>query len=154
VPVEKARPTLEGFVAVFPTSARYWKYYIEQEISARNFEAAEKLFARCLLNVPDIDLWVTYLVGSASALVTFIRVLCTLRTQTSQTINMQLRFYSATSSLQNTAPTTNCRRRRRRLSSSSKTWAPICVGSITHLVSVNSISSTSTSTSTTYLPPL
>lgn len=53
--------TFEPLVKVFPTSGRYWKSYIEQEIRARNYEKVEKLFQRSLMKVLSIDLWKTYL---------------------------------------------------------------------------------------------
>eukprot|EP00808_Paulinella_micropora_P002146 g34258.t1 len=52
---------MERFLKVFPTAARYWKFYIETEIAAGNYQRAEDLFQRCLLSVPDLDLWRTYL---------------------------------------------------------------------------------------------
>jgi len=59
--IDEARETYEELVATFPTSGRYWKVYIEQEIRARNYERVEKLFQRCLIRVLSIELWKTYL---------------------------------------------------------------------------------------------
>jgi len=59
--IDEARETYEQLVHIFPTSGRYWKTYIEQEIRARNYERVEKLFQRCLMKVLSIDLWKTYL---------------------------------------------------------------------------------------------
>jgi len=59
--VDDARETYERLVSVFPTSGRYWKTYIEQEIRAGKYENVEKLFQRCLIRVLNIDLWRTYL---------------------------------------------------------------------------------------------
>jgi len=59
--IDEARETYEELVATFPTSGRYWKAYIEQEIRARNYERVELLFQRCLIRVLSIELWKTYL---------------------------------------------------------------------------------------------
>ncbi len=58
---DAARDTYERLVALFPTSGRFWKTYIEQEMRARNYERVEKLFQRSLMKVLSIDLWKTYL---------------------------------------------------------------------------------------------
>jgi tetratricopeptide (TPR) repeat protein len=60
-PIAEARETYEEFLRVFPTAGRWWKYYAEQEISARNFDAAEKVFMRCLPSCPSVDLWKSYM---------------------------------------------------------------------------------------------
>lgn len=61
-PVENYRENIyEHLVAVFPTSGKFWKVYIEHEIRGRNYERVEKLFQRCLMKVLNIDLWKTYL---------------------------------------------------------------------------------------------
>lgn len=59
--VSDVRSLYESLVAVFPTTARYWKIYIEQEMKARNYERVEKLFQRCLVKILNIDLWKLYL---------------------------------------------------------------------------------------------
>uniref|UniRef100_H2YS46 Suppressor of forked domain-containing protein n=1 Tax=Ciona savignyi TaxID=51511 RepID=H2YS46_CIOSA len=60
-PIEKARKTFERLVTQFPTTGRYWRIYIEQEMKSRNYEKVEKLFQRCLMRVLSIDLWKCYL---------------------------------------------------------------------------------------------
>ncbi|CAB3367662.1 Hypothetical predicted protein [Cloeon dipterum] len=55
------RPFFEQLINIFPTTGRYWKIYIEQELKARNLERVEKLFQRCLIKVLNIDLWKLYL---------------------------------------------------------------------------------------------
>nr|CAG4641502.1 EOG090X026K [Eurycercus lamellatus] len=58
--IDDARVYFERLVAQFPTSGRYWKIYIEQEMRARNFDKVEKLFQRCLIKVLNIELWKLY----------------------------------------------------------------------------------------------
>ncbi|CAB0001846.1 unnamed protein product [Nesidiocoris tenuis] len=48
--INDVRTFFERLVATFPTSGRYWKIYIEQE-----------LFQRCLIKVLNIKLWKLYL---------------------------------------------------------------------------------------------
>ncbi|XP_067636108.1 protein suppressor of forked [Eurosta solidaginis] len=59
--VNDVRSLYESLVNVFPTTARYWKIYIEQEMKGRNFERVEKLFQRSLVKILNIDLWKLYL---------------------------------------------------------------------------------------------
>lgn len=59
--INEVRSLYESIVAVYPTTARYWKMYIEQEMKARNYERVEKLFQRCLVKILNIDLWKLYL---------------------------------------------------------------------------------------------
>jgi cleavage stimulation factor subunit 3 len=59
--VNEVRSLYESLVNVFPTTARYWKVYIEQEMKARNYERVEKLFQRSLVKILNIDLWKLYL---------------------------------------------------------------------------------------------
>ncbi|KAI2808562.1 Cleavage stimulation factor subunit 3 [Blomia tropicalis] len=60
-PIDQAREFYEQLVSQFPTSGRFWKIYIEQEIKNRNYEKVEKLFQRSLIEVHNIDLWKCYL---------------------------------------------------------------------------------------------
>lgn len=60
-PIEEARETYEKFLEVFPSASKYWKLYIESEISARNYERVEELFKRCLFKNLDIELWKSYI---------------------------------------------------------------------------------------------
>ena len=41
--IDDARPYFERLVAQFPTSGRYWKLYIDQEMRARNYDKVEKV---------------------------------------------------------------------------------------------------------------
>ncbi|XP_075220656.1 cleavage stimulation factor subunit su(f) isoform X2 [Lycorma delicatula] len=59
--IQDVRPFFEQLVTGFPTTGRYWKLYIEQEMKGRNFEKVEKLFQRCLMKVLNIELWKLYL---------------------------------------------------------------------------------------------
>eukprot|EP00096_Caligus_rogercresseyi_P003916 TRINITY_DN1779_c0_g1_i1.p1 TRINITY_DN1779_c0_g1~~TRINITY_DN1779_c0_g1_i1.p1 ORF type:complete len:728 (+),score=123.76 TRINITY_DN1779_c0_g1_i1:561-2744(+) len=59
--IDRAREIFEEVVKRFPTSGRFWKLYIEQEMRSRNYEKVEKLFQRCLMKILNIELWKTYL---------------------------------------------------------------------------------------------
>uniref|UniRef100_A0A1B6CGC0 Cleavage stimulation factor subunit 3 n=1 Tax=Clastoptera arizonana TaxID=38151 RepID=A0A1B6CGC0_9HEMI len=59
--INDVRPFFEQLVATYPSTGRYWKIYIEQEMKGRNFEKVEKLFQRCLMKVLNIELWKLYL---------------------------------------------------------------------------------------------
>jgi cleavage stimulation factor subunit 3 len=59
--VNEVRSLYESVVSIFPTTARYWKVYIEQEMKAKNFDKVEKLFQRCLVKILNIELWKLYL---------------------------------------------------------------------------------------------
>ncbi|KAH8286718.1 hypothetical protein KR018_003035, partial [Drosophila ironensis] len=60
-PIHEVRSLYESLVSVFPTTARYWKLYIEMEMRCRYYERVEKLFQRCLVKILNIDLWKLYL---------------------------------------------------------------------------------------------
>ncbi|EDW82265.1 uncharacterized protein Dwil_GK25707 [Drosophila willistoni] len=60
-PINEVRSLYESLVNVFPTTARYWKLYIEMEMRSRFYERVEKLFQRCLVKILNIDLWKLYL---------------------------------------------------------------------------------------------
>lgn len=59
--MNEVRSLYESVVSIFPTTARYWKVYIEQEMKAKNFDKVEKLFQRCLVKILNIELWKLYL---------------------------------------------------------------------------------------------
>ena len=44
--IEQTRDTFERIVTLFPTSGRFWKIYIEQEMRARNYDKVEKVRER------------------------------------------------------------------------------------------------------------
>eukprot|EP01130_Rhizamoeba_saxonica_P018209 TRINITY_DN9037_c0_g1_i1.p1 TRINITY_DN9037_c0_g1~~TRINITY_DN9037_c0_g1_i1.p1 ORF type:complete len:583 (-),score=141.69 TRINITY_DN9037_c0_g1_i1:47-1795(-) len=62
LPIESVRDIYEESALVFPTSAKFWKQYAEHEIQSGNNENAEKIFQRCLISCPDVELWRSYLV--------------------------------------------------------------------------------------------
>ncbi len=39
---------------------RYWKYYVDQELAAKNYDKVDSIFSRSLLNCLNIDLWKAY----------------------------------------------------------------------------------------------
>ena len=48
--IDDARQYFERLVVQFPTSGRYWKIYIEQEMRARNYDKVEKvIFFNCIV---------------------------------------------------------------------------------------------------------
>jgi cleavage stimulation factor subunit 3 len=55
------RDIYERFLKQFPTAGRFWKLYAEHEMAAKNYDNVAKIFSRCLLYVPNIDLWKSYL---------------------------------------------------------------------------------------------
>ncbi|XP_064401775.1 cleavage stimulation factor subunit 3-like [Halichondria panicea] len=57
----RARILYERLVSHFPTSGRYWRLYVEQEMRHHNHEHVEKLFQRSLMSVLHIDLWKCYI---------------------------------------------------------------------------------------------
>ncbi|KAJ8869656.1 hypothetical protein PR048_028649 [Dryococelus australis] len=59
--IDDVRLMYEKLVTTFPSTGRYWKIYIEQEMKTRHFEKVEKLFQRCLMKVLNIELWKLYL---------------------------------------------------------------------------------------------
>ncbi|KAJ9148474.1 mRNA 3'-end-processing protein rna-14 [Pleurostoma richardsiae] len=59
--IEDARAAYERFLAIFPHAAEVWVAYMEMEIGLSNFQAAEALFGRSLLSVPNVQLWTVYL---------------------------------------------------------------------------------------------
>ncbi|OLY81488.1 mRNA 3'-end-processing protein RNA14 [Smittium mucronatum] len=55
------RSSYDRFLKQFPTSAVYWKEYLEFEYSLQNFPAVEKLFTLTIVQLYSIDLWMFYL---------------------------------------------------------------------------------------------
>ncbi|GFP85456.1 cleavage stimulation factor subunit 77 [Phtheirospermum japonicum] len=54
-------PIYEKLLATFPTSAKYWKQYVEALMAANNDEAARQVFSRCLLICSQVPLWRCYI---------------------------------------------------------------------------------------------
>ncbi|RKF72115.1 mRNA 3'-end-processing protein RNA14 [Golovinomyces cichoracearum] len=59
--LDEARAVYERFLKVFPQAAEIWVAYIEMELENDNFSAAENIFGRSLLTVPNVALWSVYL---------------------------------------------------------------------------------------------
>ncbi|QSZ31112.1 hypothetical protein DSL72_000675 [Monilinia vaccinii-corymbosi] len=59
--LDDARVVYERFLKVFPHAAEIWVAYTEMELECENFSAAEQIFGKSLLNVPNIQLWSVYL---------------------------------------------------------------------------------------------
>ena len=56
-PIAASRPLWERVVAQFPSAARCWRAYADAELEANNFDKCEEIFGRCLLRVPDVELF-------------------------------------------------------------------------------------------------
>ncbi|KAL3651794.1 Cleavage stimulation factor subunit 77 [Castilleja foliolosa] len=61
LPVSDSVPIYEKLLATFPTSAKYWKQYVEALMAVNNDEAARQVFSRCLLNCLQVPLWRCYI---------------------------------------------------------------------------------------------
>ncbi|XP_078438100.1 tetratricopeptide repeat (TPR)-like superfamily protein isoform X2 [Wolffia australiana] len=59
--VADAVPIYERLVAAFPTSAKFWKQYVEAQMVVNKEDAVKQVFARCLLNCLHIPLWRCYI---------------------------------------------------------------------------------------------
>ncbi|KAB8292902.1 hypothetical protein EYC80_007267 [Monilinia laxa] len=59
--LDDARAVYERFLKVFPHAAEIWVAYTEMELEYENFSAAEQIFGKSLLTVPNIQLWSVYL---------------------------------------------------------------------------------------------
>ncbi|RFU29247.1 hypothetical protein B7463_g7106, partial [Scytalidium lignicola] len=59
--LDDARAVYERFFKVFPTAAEIWVAYLEMELENDNFSAAEQIFGKSLLTVPNVQLWSVYL---------------------------------------------------------------------------------------------
>ena len=65
------RACFNELVSKFPTNASYWIKYAQYEIKLKQFTNLEAIFAKCLLSVPDVNLWqfyLNYVVSSQEAL--------------------------------------------------------------------------------------
>ncbi|KAK6143519.1 hypothetical protein DH2020_023867 [Rehmannia glutinosa] len=61
LPMSDAVPIYEQLLATFPTSAKYWKQYVEALMAVNNDEATRQVFSRCLLNCLQVPLWRCYI---------------------------------------------------------------------------------------------
>ncbi|XP_047954000.1 cleavage stimulation factor subunit 77-like isoform X1 [Salvia hispanica] len=61
LPMSDAVPIYEHLLANFPTSAKYWKQYVEALMASNNDEATKQVFSRCLLNCLQVPLWRCYI---------------------------------------------------------------------------------------------
>lgn len=61
LPLSEAVPIYEQLLSTFPTSARFWKQYVEAYMAVGNDEATKQIFSRCLLNCLQISLWRCYI---------------------------------------------------------------------------------------------
>lgn len=61
LPISEAVPIYEQLLSTFPTSARFWKQYMEAYMAVGNDEAMKQIFSRCLLNCLQISLWRCYI---------------------------------------------------------------------------------------------
>ncbi|KAL0454210.1 UNVERIFIED_CONTAM: Cleavage stimulation factor subunit [Sesamum latifolium] len=61
LPISDAVPIYEQLLATFPTSAKYWKQYVEAFMATNNDEATRQVFSRCLLNCLQVPLWRCYI---------------------------------------------------------------------------------------------
>nr|CAG4649981.1 EOG090X026K [Sida crystallina] len=95
--IDDARVYFERLITEFPTSGRYWKMYIEQEMRARNYDRVEKLFQRCLIKVLNIELWklyVNYVKETKSALPNYREKIAQCYDFTLDKVGMDIQSYS------------------------------------------------------------
>ncbi|KAK3715587.1 mRNA 3'-end-processing protein rna14 [Vermiconidia calcicola] len=59
--LDNARRMYTRFFEVFPTAAQVWIEYVQMELAENNLRNVEQIFGQCLLNLPNIDMWTTYL---------------------------------------------------------------------------------------------
>ncbi|UKZ76340.1 mRNA 3'-end-processing protein rna14 [Trichoderma virens FT-333] len=59
--LDEVRKVYNRFLEVFPQSADVWVEWIKLELGMDNFVDAEQLFGRCLMTVPNVNLWTVYL---------------------------------------------------------------------------------------------
>ncbi|VVA91694.1 unnamed protein product [Arabis nemorensis] len=61
LPIAQATPIYEQLLSLFPTSARYWKQYVEAQMAVNNDDATKQIFSRCLLTCLQVPLWQSYI---------------------------------------------------------------------------------------------
>jgi len=59
--IEDARQTYEDFLAVYPSSGKWWAKYAQHELDAGNTEELWKILDRCLTQCPSLELYQLYL---------------------------------------------------------------------------------------------
>ncbi|KAK3319909.1 hypothetical protein B0T19DRAFT_274538 [Cercophora scortea] len=59
--VEAQRRVYDRFLAVFPQAAEIWAAYLDMELGMNNFPEAERIFGKCLMGTPNVNLWTRYL---------------------------------------------------------------------------------------------
>lgn len=60
-PLRQSRIILDAFLFHFPTSGRYYRFYIEQELDQKNYDRVEELIQKALEPCMDVELWNLYL---------------------------------------------------------------------------------------------
>uniref|UniRef100_A0A1J3CDQ4 Cleavage stimulation factor subunit 77 n=1 Tax=Noccaea caerulescens TaxID=107243 RepID=A0A1J3CDQ4_NOCCA len=61
LPIAQATPIYEQLLSLYPTSARYWKQYVEAQMAVNNDDATKQIFSRCLLTCLQVPLWQCYI---------------------------------------------------------------------------------------------
>ncbi|KAK9671320.1 hypothetical protein RND81_12G021600 [Saponaria officinalis] len=61
LPITEAAPIYEQLLSIYPTSAKFWKQYVEAQMAANNDDATKQIFSRCLLNCLQVPLWKCYI---------------------------------------------------------------------------------------------
>ncbi|KAF2144565.1 uncharacterized protein K452DRAFT_295997 [Aplosporella prunicola CBS 121167] len=59
--LDEARAVYARFFKVFPSAAEQWVAYANMELEANNLYAVERIFEQSLLQLPNVQLWSTYL---------------------------------------------------------------------------------------------
>ncbi|CAN8292789.1 unnamed protein product [Cochlearia groenlandica] len=61
LPIAQATPIYEQLLSLYPSSARYWKQYVEAQMAVNNDDATKQIFSRCLLTCLQVPLWQCYI---------------------------------------------------------------------------------------------
>ncbi|KAF8106049.1 hypothetical protein N665_0147s0008 [Sinapis alba] len=61
LPIAQATPIYEQLLSLYPTSARFWKQYVETQMAVNNDDATKQIFSRCLLTCLQVPLWQCYI---------------------------------------------------------------------------------------------